>query len=221
MKRQGLEQVAFTYTEPLTWYEYISDFALLASSEAIDIVLVSNGYINPEPFQALVPYISAMNIDLKGMDDSFYREHCGAELKPVLDTIGIAYQSGIHIELTNLLIPGLNTETEQVLRLVDFVAGLDRSIPLHFSKYHPAYKSQVRSTSDSIIRSACELAHKKLYFVYAGNTKLDGFYDTICPNCQKVLVSNRFYQGKTVISPEGRCPACGSEIYGVFKSSQD
>ena len=216
MKHQNLKQVAFTYTEPLTWYEYISDFGSLSREESIDTVLVSNGYINPEPLQALMPYISALNIDLKGMDDSFYREHCGGGLQPVLETIKYVHNLGVHIEISNLLIPGLNTAPEQVQKLIDFVAELDRSIPLHFSKYHPAYKSKTGSTSDSIILSACEAARKKLHYVYAGNTKLDGFYDTICPQCQEVLVSNRFYHAECSIGPDGKCPACGSEIYGVY-----
>lgn len=214
----SLKQVAFTYTEPLTWYEFIYDFALLSQAHQIDLVLVTNGYLNPKPLKQILPYISAMNIDLKSSDDGFYQKHCGASLEPVLTYIRVAYEAGVHLELTTLLIPNLNTADETIAAIIDFVAGIDSNIPLHFSKYHPAFKASYAPTDVSVINHACQMAKERLHHVYAGNVYLPDYTDTLCPTCGRILVQRRNYHIITYItnSEPALCPQCKIPIYGKF-----
>ncbi len=216
LEQNDIKQIAFTYTEPFTWYEYVYDFGQLCQDHNIDIILVSNGFVNQEPLQELIPYVSAMNIDLKAFDDNFYQKYCGGRLQPVLDTIKSAYHAGVHLELTNLLIPGLNTDMRMIEPLVQFVADLDVRIPLHFSKYHPAFKSKIPPTSDCTIKEACEKASQKLINVYAGNALIKGFSDTSCQNCGTILISNRYSKAKSRVLSDGSCPECTTGIYGKF-----
>ena len=132
--------IAFTYSEPLVWFEFVRDTARLARDAGLKNVLVTNGFLNPGPLAELLPLVDAANIDLKAMDDRFYRRICKARLEPVLAAIRQFHAAGVHLELTNLLIPGHNDSDAQISALVDFVAGLDAAIPLHFSAYHPAWK---------------------------------------------------------------------------------
>jgi len=215
LKKLGAGQVAFTYTEPFTWYEYIHDFALLAPD--VSIVLVTNGYIDQEPLRDILPHISAMNIDLKAIDPDFYRDHCNGDLKAVLDTIEHVYSAGVHLELTNLIIPGLNSSDEEISKLVSRVGEISTEIPLHFSAYHPAYHMTIPPTPASLIASACEYAKKSLRFVYAGNISYGDHTDTVCPACGQRMISR---SGRNIVSrvkPEGSCPDCGTKIYGVFR----
>jgi pyruvate formate lyase activating enzyme len=205
-------QVAFTYTEPLTWYEYIYDFAQTAPE--IGIVLVTNGFINPQPLEQLLPSITALNIDLKAIDPEFYRVHCGGNLETVKQTIRICHEAGKHLELTNLLIPGLNDSDDEIARLAGYIAEIDDSIPLHISAYHPAYLSAIPATPASAVVNACRIASKVLHFVYAGNIMSSEYRATTCPSCGRQLITpNRRNAG---ISKDGNCSGCGARIYGVF-----
>lgn len=214
LNSNDLHQVAFTYTEPLTWYEFILDFARLAPET--DIVLVSNGYINPGPLQKLLPYLKAMNIDLKSIRETFYKQRCGGDPAPVLQTISMAHAAGVHLELTNLLIPGANDDPADILDLVEFCAELDPELPLHFSAYHPAYRSSEPETPGSSVIAACRLAKSRLRNVYAGNLAESLFSDTVCPACGKTVISRR--SGRVLCAPNwgGNCPQCGNKILGVF-----
>lgn len=205
-------QVAFTYTEPLTWYEYIYDFALLAPE--VDIVLVTNGFINPEPLYLLLPYVKAMNIDLKSIRPEFYQQHCGAALEPVKKTIARTFEAGVHLELTNLLIPGLNDSDAEIQELAEFVAALDKNIPLHFSAYHQTYRSFIQSTPESTVLQACRIASRQLNNVYAGNIRSAEFHSTLCPNCASEVISAR--RQALALSADGRCSHCSERIRGVF-----
>lgn len=167
---QTYPQVAFTYSEPTMWYEYIHDFAI--AYPEIDIVLVTNGFLNPGPWDQLLPYIKAMNIDLKSMQEEFYVQQCGAHLAPVLRNIKAAYDAGVLMELTNLLIPGLNDHEKELLELAEFIASIDDSIPLHISAYRPCYRLNKPATTTGQIETACNLAAKRLKYVYAGNVYL-------------------------------------------------
>lgn len=210
-ERKLTAQVAFTYTEPLTWFEYIYDFAQLAPD--VDIVLISNGFINPEPLNQLLPFVKAMNIDLKSIRSQFYQEHCGASLDVTLRTISKAHEAGVHLELTNLLIPGLNDSDEDIRDLVKFVAEFNPQIPLHFSAYYPAYKSKIPATPVATVLKACRTASESLEFAYAGNIGPNEFSATKCPNCGTELIS----RGRRVVGLDGpACKNCGNKIYGVF-----
>lgn len=165
--QQSRPQVAFTYSEPLMWYGFISDFA--RAYPDIFVVLVTNGFINEKPWVELLPGIAALNIDLKSMRQDFYKEMCGGDVEVVKRSIALAYASGTHMELTYLLIPGLNDSKQELHELGQFVSSLNKKIPLHISAYRPQYKLGIRATTVNEIEQACEIASQYLDFVYAGN----------------------------------------------------
>ena len=168
-KRMRSVGVAYTYNEPFIWYEFVLDTAKLVKKEGLENVLVTNGYVNQAPLEEILPYIGAMNIDLKSMDEEFYRKICKGTLSPVLETIKRANQS-CHIELTNLIIPTLNDTDEHFQKLTEWIfnnTGADT--PLHFSRYFPCYELNLPSTPVDTLRRAREIAKKKLKHVYLGN----------------------------------------------------
>ncbi len=161
--------VAYTYNEPFIWYEFILECAKAAKANGLENVLVTNGYVNPEPLEEILPYIGAMNIDLKSMDEEFYKKNCKGTLAPVLNTIKRAKQD-CHVELTNLIIPSLNDTKEHFEKLTDWIvenAGADT--PLHFSRYFPCYELNLPLTPVETLYKANAIAKKKLKFVYLGN----------------------------------------------------
>lgn len=160
--------VAYTYNEPFTWYEYVKDIATLVKEAGMYNVMVTNGYVMPEPLHELLPLIDAMNIDIKGFNDSFYRRLHG-HVRPVIKTAETA-KKYCHIELTNLIIPGLNDTEEDFIKLVDWIAdSLGRDTPIHFSRYFPNYKMATPPTPIETMRLAEKIAREKLEFVYLGN----------------------------------------------------
>jgi pyruvate formate lyase activating enzyme len=207
-RRVGSAGIAYTYSEPLVWYEYVRDTSRLARAEGLKNVIVSNGFLNQEPLRELLPLIDAANIDLKSMDESFYRKVCKARLQPVLDAIRLCHELGVHLEITNLVIPGYNDSDEQVSRLVDFVAAIDPEIPLHLSGYHPAYRFNAPPTSPRILLRAAKIARGKLPFVYIGNVLLSDAADTICPGCGETVVRRSGYHATSRLTAEAHCPTC-------------
>ncbi len=205
----GSVGLAFTYSEPLVWFEFVRDAALAARAAGLKVVLVTNGYLNPGPLAELLPLVDAANIDLKAMDDRFYRRVCRARLQPVLDAITRFVAAGVHVELTNLVIPGHNDDDASLQALVDFVAGLGRPVPLHFSAYHPAWKLQAPATPRATLERAHDLARQRLDWVYLGNIVGATGRDSRCPGCEAVLVDRAGYRGVSRLTPQGACPACG------------
>ena len=139
--RRGLPALAYTYTEPFTWWEYMYDIAVLAHAKGLKNILVSAGYVEKEPLREILPYLDAANIDIKAFDDALYRKYCGATLAPVLENILAMKAAGVHVEITNLLVTGLNDSADAVARLCQWMAenGL-QDVPLHFSRYFPRYR---------------------------------------------------------------------------------
>ena len=139
--RRGLPSIAFTYTEPFTWWEYMYDIAVLAHGRGLKNILVSAGFVEKEPLRELLPFLDAANIDIKALDDDFYRRYCGASLSPILENILAMHKASVHLELTNLLIPGLNDSEEMVTALCRWMTsnGL-QDVPLHFSRFFPRYR---------------------------------------------------------------------------------
>jgi len=161
--------VAYTYNEPFIWYEFVLDTARLAKRQGLENVLVTNGYVNMEPLEGMLPYIGAMNIDLKSFDDDFYVKICKGRLKPVLDVITRSAKS-CHIELTNLIIPTLNDSEDKIKNMVDWIyANLGPDVPLHLSRYFPCYKMSIPPTPVETLKMAERIAKEKLKYVYLGN----------------------------------------------------
>lgn len=219
-KESRCPSLAYTYTEPIIYYEYTYDSAKLAREAGIKNVLVTAGYINPEPWKKLLKYIDAANIDLKSISDDFYRDICSATLKPVQNALIIAKASGIMVEVTNLIIPTLNDKPEQIGELCRWIkANLGGETPLHFSRFFPRYQMRnLPRTSPKALDAAREIAISEgLDHVYIGNVLSEAGQSTYCPNCKQVLIKRSGYTILQNRLRDGRCPNCGHEIYGVWK----
>ena len=170
--RRGLPSIAYTYTEPFTWWEYMYDIAVLAHGEGLMNILVSAGYVEKEPLKELLPYIDAANIDIKAMDDGFYRKYCGSALAPVLENILLMKEAGVHVEITNLLVTGLNDSGGQVERLCRWMTdnGL-QDVPLHLSRFFPRYRMKDLSPTprETLLRAKETALSMGVRTVYLGN----------------------------------------------------
>ena len=161
--------IAYTYNEPFIWYEFVLDTAKAAKKEGLENILVTNGYVNQGPLEEILPYIGAMNIDLKSMNPEFYVKYCRALLEPVLNTIKRSAKL-CHVELTNLIVTGLNDSDEDFNRLTDWICdNVGPDVPLHFSRYFPCYKMDAPTTPRDRLERAYAVAKKKLKNVYLGN----------------------------------------------------
>ncbi len=209
--------IAYTYTEPLTWYEYILQTANIAKKNGLKNVLVTNGMINEKPLLEIIPLIDAMNVDLKSMNPDVYKNIIKGDLETVLNTIKIA-KKHCHIEVTNLLIPGLNDSLEEIKKLVGFVEGIGKDIPLHFSRYYPYYKWSTPSTPPDTLIKAYNIAKEKLFYVYVGNILIpDISSNTYCPECNNLLVERSFMTGRLIGIKDGKCSKCGRKADIVTK----
>lgn len=186
--------IAFTYTEPMIWFEYIMDVAPLLKKDGLKVVLVTNGYISPQPLERLLDYVDAMNVDLKGIRPEFYKRICKGKLEPLLNNIRTIAQSKVHLEITNLIIPGKNDSPRDISDLVNFVASLSDAIPIHFSAYHPDYKLDIPPTPIQTMNRAKEIAQKQLKYVYLGNIIAGDGSDTFCPQCGQLLIRRTGYE---------------------------
>lgn len=213
---RGSIGIAYTYTEPLIWFEYVLDCAKAARAKGLVNVLVTNGVINPDPLEELLAHIDAMNIDIKSMDERFYKKICKGPLDAALESVKRVAGS-VHLEITNLLIPGLNDTDEMFIKLTDFLAGLDKLIPLHFSRYHPDYKQTAPSTPVETLERAAKIASKKLKHVFIGNIASDKQNQTLCPECRNVIIERRGYLVHKISVDDGKCRFCGagSGVVGV------
>lgn len=170
MVPKGSIGIAYTYSEPLMWYEYVLEAAQKVQEAGLKNVLVTNGYIQEEPFRSLLPYIDALNIDVKGFTEEFYQKVVKGKLAPVLKSAETAYREGKHLELTTLLIPGLNDSEKEIEALVNWIsANLGTEVPVHFSRYFPQYQMDIPPTPIETMYRAREIAGKKLKHVYLGN----------------------------------------------------
>ena len=205
--------VAFTYNEPLMWYEYIIDFAPKFKRLYSDkkIVLVTNGFINEEPLIKLLPYIDALNIDLKAFTDNFYRKICKGKLSPVLETIKHVYNK-CHLEVTTLIVTDENDSAEEIEMIGAFLGTLDKNIPLHLSRYHPDYLMKTPATPVERLIEAKKIAEKHVNYVYLGNVYRED-NNTYCPACGSMVYS-RDHDKSYLIG--NSCPECGSVIPLIF-----
>jgi pyruvate formate lyase activating enzyme len=214
----GCRSISYTYTEPTIFFEYAFDTAVLARQAGLKNIFVTNGYITPEALALIAPWLDAANIDLKGFSEKFYQEVVGASLAEVLATICDYRRHGIWIELTTLLIPGLNDDEAELHRLATFIAdqvGVDT--PWHVSRYYPQYLLTDRSpTAVATIRRAVAIGHEAgLSHVYSGNIPGDDGEQTRCPSCQKVLINREGFRITANRLQNGCCPDCHLLVAGV------
>ncbi|WP_457556536.1 AmmeMemoRadiSam system radical SAM enzyme [Candidatus Harpocratesius sp.] len=216
VKRIKSTSIAYTYNEPTIWFEFIKDTSILAHKEGIKNILVSNGYSSPEANSELINFIDAANIDIKSMEDSFYKRVVGVpSVQPVLDTCKFFKENNVHLEITNLLIPGENDSPSVIRALIKWVLeNLDRDTPLHFSAYTPRYRMNHPSTSKNILKFAWKEAKSAgLHYVYMGNVYTTKGNNTYCSKCGELIISRQGYNVTAPgLSSENTCLKCGEKI---------
>lgn len=219
-KELGCKSVAFTYNDPVVFFEYALDTAKLCRDEGIKTVAVTAGYINPEPRKELFTYMDAANIDLKAFSESFYKKNCLAHLEPILDTIKYVKQNtNCWLELTTLLIEGENDSNKELEEEFQWIIdNLGPNVPLHLSAFHPAYKFNNRQpTKVSTLMRAYDIAKKAgINYVYTGNIADTKTATTYCNSCQKPLIMRLGYEITAENMQNSHCKFCGAKCAGVF-----
>ena len=202
--------VAYTYNEPLTFYEFLLETAQLIKNTGLKNAVVSNGYINVKPLEKLLPFIDAFNIDLKAFSNEFYKKHTTGKLQPVLNSLKIIAKSRAHLEITNLIIPTLNDDEKEFRAMVKWISNeLGKDIPLHLSRYFPQYKMQLPPTPTSKLETLYKIAKEQLQHVYLGNVNDKKHSSTYCHNCGKILVFRNRYNTKVEnLDSAGKCRFC-------------
>jgi pyruvate formate lyase activating enzyme len=216
--RAGCKSISYTYTEPTIFFELAYDTAVLAHENGLKNIFVTNGYITPEALSEIAPYLDAANIDLKGFTPEFYRTVCGAELEEVLESIKLYHELGIWTEITTLIIPGHNDSKNELHKIAHFISTIDRDIPWHVTRFHPAYKlTDQPSTPVATLRMAMLAGFEEgLRYVYEGNIPGTGGEETYCPGCRRLLIKRYGFQVSDVDVRHGHCCFCGHTIAGVW-----
>ena len=210
--------IAYTYTEPTVFFELAYDTAKLAHQKGIKNIFVTNGYMTAEALNMISPYLDAANVDLKAHTNDFYKTYCGAKLAPVKETLKLMKSSGVFVEVTTLLIPGLNDARDELEELAAFLAGsLGTETPWHISRFHPTYKLMDRpSTPVKTLVMAREIGIKAgLKYVYTGNVPGENGEKTFCYKCGKILIDRWGFYVRENLTENCRCPNCGAKIDGV------
>jgi pyruvate formate lyase activating enzyme len=213
--------ISFTYTEPTIFFELALDTARLAAGEGLKNIFVSNGYMSEGCLKEIHPDLHGANIDLKAYSDRFYKEQCGARLEPVLKNLATLVELGVWLEVTTLIIPGLNDSPGELKSLARFLADLNPDIPWHISRFHPTYRLlDLPATPAETIHRACDLGYEAgLKYVYPGNLPGDKGEKTLCPSCGKTLIDRFGFQVQEYTILNCRCPQCGEAIPGVWENS--
>lgn len=213
--RSGSPAIAYTYNEPLISIEFIMDCASLARKAGLFNVAVTNGYVNQAAGVAVIEVMDAFNVDIKSIEDDFYRRNCHGTLPPVLAFCCMVKESGKHIEVTNLIIPGENDDTKELDALAEWVSNnLGRNVPLHLSAYRPQYKMKNPATDVVALHAGHDAAQCHLDYVYIGNALTEHGQDTICPKCASTIVTRRGYSTLVTGVEGGSCACCGLKLTG-------
>jgi pyruvate formate lyase activating enzyme len=218
-QRTDCRSIAYTYSEPLVFYEYTLDSSKLAQVQGIKNILVTAGFINKDPLLELCKYTDAANVDLKGFTEEYYKKICAGELKPVLETLKTMNEQGVWLEITNLVVPTLNDDLELIGRMCDWIVdNLGPEVPLHFSRFWPMYKlKNLPPTPVEVITQAREMAMKKgLYYVYVGNVPGHEGNNTYCPRCKQIVIGRIGYMIKKYDIINNTCGKCGFKIAGMW-----
>lgn len=215
-RNEGMDSIAFTYNEPVIWFEYIFD--VLRCDPDLRCVLVTNGLINEAPLRDLCRVTEAMNIDIKGFTDEFYMNVCGAHLQDVLNAVKIAFEEKVHIELTYLIIPGHNDSVEEIREFVKWVKKeLSVDVPVHFTRFHPDNgMDDVPWTPIDIMLKAQGIAEEEgLRYAYLGNVMVEGGSDTYCPECGAIVIEREGYLVDVSGLNGNRCASCRNRLYVI------
>ncbi len=221
-KATGSVTIAYTYSEPIAWYEYTYDTARAARQAGIKNVWVTSGYIRQEPLRELAKYLDAAHVDLKGFDESIYMKLNAGHLQPVLDTIRTLREEGVWVEVINLIVPTYTDHLTTIRRMCEWLAKeVSPDVPLHFSRFHPAHRlTHLPPTPVQVLVRAREEARAAgLRYVYIGNTRdVADAGMTFCPNCRKPVIERDVFTVVAMRLQDGRCLSCGTTIPGVWKA---
>jgi pyruvate formate lyase activating enzyme len=219
VKKQGLNSVSFTYTEPTVYYEYLYDISVTARENGIKTSIVSNGYINWEPLLKLLTVLDAVKIDLKGFSEEFYKNVCSATLKPVLESLLTIKKENVWLEIVNLVIPTLNDEPKMVDEMCRWIKeNLGQDTPLHFTRFHPDYRlTHLSPTPNSTLEQAYDIAKMNgLRYVYIGNVPGHIYNSTYCPSCNRNVISRMHMDVAEMNVVDGKCRFCNASIPGKW-----
>jgi pyruvate formate lyase activating enzyme len=211
--------IAYTYSEPVTFYEYTYETSLLARKAGIKNIVKSNGYINRDPLNKLCGSIDAANIDLKSFNENTYLRLSGGKLQPVLDSLKVYREMGVWLEITNLIIPGWTDKIDEIGKMCKWLSENGfRETPLHFSRFHPTHKlDQLPPTPVELMRNAVKIAASEgLKYIYMGNVPGNEMADTRCPACKSIVVGREGYSVTINNIAGGKCGKCGQVINGVW-----
>src|SRR6056297_596383 len=215
---QGCQSIAYTYTEPTVFFELALDTAMLAKDAGLANIFVTNGFMSPKLLQASAAVLDVANVDLKAYSDDFYTRYCNGRLAPVKQTLKSMVNLGLMVEVTTLIIPGLNDDPNELKQMAAFIAGeLGPSTPWHLSRFHPAYQlTRTGPTPVETLEKACDIAHSAgLVHVYTGN--VPGARDnTYCPECGQIVVKRFGYSVENLLTQTNKCPGCGSPVFGIY-----
>jgi pyruvate formate lyase activating enzyme len=217
-ERQHCATISYTYTEPTVFFEFALDTAKLAHARGIKNVFVSNGYMTAEALEMIAPYLDAANVDLKAFTKEFYKTICGAKLRHVKDTLKRMRAAGVWVEVTTLIVPGLNDDADQLRALAAFIAEeLGTDTPWHVSRFHPTYRMTDRPpTPVKTLLSARKIGlGAGLKYVYTGNIPGEGGENTICYQCGETLIERWGFQVSANRIKNDQCSRCGAAIHGV------
>ncbi len=206
--RQNISGVAYTYNEPTVWLEFVLDVAEIVKEAGMKNVLITNGFISQEALGQALRYTDAFNIDIKAWDEVFYSKMARGRMAPVLRSVEKCVEQDKWVEITYLVIPGKNDDVHSVECLAKWLGNLNPSIPLHLSRYFPAYRSQEPITPLSALETLKGAARQFLNFVYIGNAWKRGYADTLCPQCEEVLIQRGGMEIEASYLQDGSCPNC-------------
>jgi len=219
-RKSGCRSIAYTYSEPVTFYEYVYETASLARKSGIKNVLKSNGYINPEPLKKLCGVIDAANIDLKAFSESTYLKLTGGKLQPVLDSLKVYRDMGIWLEITNLIVPSWSDDLGEIRKMSRWLAenGFSKT-PVHFSRFYPIHKlEQLPPTPVDVLNKAVQIASEEgMRFIYTGNVPGNELSNTVCPSCKSTIIERQGYRIASNTISGGKCTKCGNSIEGIWK----
>jgi pyruvate formate lyase activating enzyme len=218
-KERDIPTISFTYNEPTSFYEYVYDIARVAKSAGLNILWHSNGAMQTEPLRDLLKFSDAVTIDLKGFHESIYARYSSAELEPVLNTLRTIREENVWLEIVNLIIPGVNDDSGDLDRMCRWIRDtLGPDVPLHFSRFFPAYKlTDLSPTPVAVLENAHRIASEAgLRYVTLGNVPGHRYNSTFCPVCGHTLIQRAHFHVLKNSIQEGRCPSCGHEIPGLW-----